>query len=208
MHCNQFKFFIGSFLNKHTLLISTVNNRICNYTNSIVMWKRLRVCVCICICLCRAVLAEHCISISNAGKTIVKSLIIVPWCERLCDAVQLKWKKERKIQIDRFTVNEWMKIPSPQKTKISHKHFIETAIHPYMHHSIWRKRLFNVFRVMWSVLFHYVLWRSVHTSFSTPPPPRHRRCSRHCLLHLKVPRVGEVIDLQIGKRQKQYQMIL
>lgn len=35
-----------------------------------------------------------------------------------------------------------------------------------MHHSIWRKRLFYVcFGAMCSVLFHYDLWRSTHTSF-------------------------------------------
>lgn len=60
-------------------------------------------------------------------------------CERLCDAFSIRMKKERKIQMD--GLNEWKSLPH---NKIQPKYFIETAIHPYVHHSIWRKRLFVV----------------------------------------------------------------
>lgn len=141
-----------------SLLISTANNRVRNYTNANLMWKRLRV--------CDAVLAEH---YFIAGNTIVGlRLSSWLWCERLCDALRFEWKQRGKFKsMDSLRMNE---NPFPKSTR---KHFIETAIHPCMHHSIWRKRC--LFDVCFRRCDRSVLWRSVRTSFSTlllpwPPP--------------------------------------
>lgn len=122
------------------LLISIVNNRICNYTNSNLMWKRLSICVRCCSGRTQFLLqAIQLLSCAYHRNYDVNSYVML-----------YNSNEKREENSNGWIYCEWMKIPSQ---KYKPKHFIETPIHPYMHHSIWRKRLFDVFWAMWSERF-------------------------------------------------------
>lgn len=134
----------------------------------------------------------------------LSSCCVVMWCERLCEML-CDTKEKREENPNRWIHCEWMNEIPPLKKWAGTFHWNSNpSIHLYMHHSIWRKSLFYVFYGRCD-LYCFITFFDDRLVLLFQ---RRCRCCRRRRLHLKVSRVGELNDLQIGKHQKQHQMIL